>query len=113
MKRQPLRWLCSAALLVNAALCFAGDPPATEQPIALIDGKPVYTIELTEASQGQLLNLRKQEYEVKRRALDSLLDKKLLEAEAARRGISVTALTKEIEKVAERFASPADRSRVG
>ena len=108
MKRQPLRWLCSAALLVNAALCFAGDPPATEQPIALIDGKPVYTIELTEASQGQLLNLRKQEYEVKRRALDSLLDKKLLEAEAARRGISVTALTKEIEKVAEPTAGEVE-----
>jgi len=101
MKNYPSIWLCGLALSACAALSFAADSSITEQPVALIDGKPIYTTELIEASQGQVLNLRKQEYDVKRRALDSILEKKLLEAEAAQRGTSASALTKEVEKVAE------------
>ena len=47
-----------------------------------------------QASQGQVLNLRKQEYDIKRRALDALLEQKLLEAEAAQRGMTVAQMQK-------------------
>lgn len=72
-----------------------------EPPVALIDGKPIAASELLEASQGAVLNLRKQEYDAKRRALDTILDKKLLEAEAERRGTTVKALTRDMDKVAD------------
>ncbi|RYC02895.1 hypothetical protein, partial [Ciceribacter ferrooxidans] len=71
-------YLGGAVLLAFAALSFAGTPSAsTEPPVALIDGKPVLASELLEASQGQISNLRKQEYDIKRRALDGVIEKKL------------------------------------
>jgi protein-disulfide isomerase len=88
------RCVGGAVLLLSAALSFAGTPlSSADPPVAMIDGKPVLASELLAASQGPLLNLRKQEYDIKRRALDSVIEQKLLEAEAARRGMSVTDLT--------------------
>ena len=97
-----LRYPCGAAALLAATLALAGPAsPYVEPPVAFVDGEPVVASELVEASQGQVLNLRKQEYDVKRRALDGVIDRKLLDAEAARRGSTVQALTGEIEKVPE------------
>jgi len=74
--------------VVSGAETFSADTP-----VAIIDGKSVLASELLEASQGQIMNLRKQEFDIKRRALDALIEQKLLEAEAKRRGVSVNELT--------------------
>ena len=98
---------------VVLALALAGgassaDPlsSSADSPVAFIDGKPVLASELAEASQGQILNLRKQEYDLKRRALDSLIEERLLAAEAARRGITVNELTQ--RETAAGAADPTD-----
>jgi len=68
-----------------------------DEPAATIDGKPILASELLSASQGQIVALRKQEYDIKRRALDGIIEQKLLEAEAARRGMSVAQLQRDID----------------
>ena len=96
-------YLYAMALVLIATAASAqtvsssGDPP-----VAFIDGKPVLASELAQASQGQVLNLRKQEYDIKRRALDALLEQKLLEAEAAQSSMTVAQLQKDLDsKVGE------------
>ena len=99
--------LGGAALLFSAALSFAGTPASSaDPPVAIIDGKPVLTSELLQASQGQILNLRKQEYDIKRRALDGVIEQKLLEAEAARRGMGVNDLTQ--KEMDSKVGEPTD-----
>ncbi len=101
MKTYELRlnkYVGGAVLLLSAALSFAATPSSSDDPpVAIIDGKPVLASELTAASQGQILNFRKQEYDIKRRALDAVIDQKLLEAEAARRSMTVSQLQKEMD----------------
>ena len=106
MKTYELRlnkYVGGAVLLLSATLSFAATPSSSDEPpVAIIDRKPVLASELTEASQGQILNFRKQEYDIKRRALDAVIDQKLLEAEATRRSMTVNQLQKEMDnKVGE------------
>jgi len=98
--------------LVGAALFLAGSLASAQSvsssidpPVAYIDGKPVLASELVQASQGQVLNLRKQEYDIKRRALDTLVDQKLLEAEARRRGMTLEQMQKDLDG---RIGEPTD-----
>src|SRR5262249_45865962 len=72
------------ALLALGSLAHAAD---RKQPIALVGGQPFYEDDLLPFVQGQLLQLRQQEYEIKSKALDSLVNQRLLEAEANRKGI--------------------------
>jgi predicted DsbA family dithiol-disulfide isomerase len=94
-----------AALLVSAPLARAANQ-SIESPVAIIDGKPVFASELLEASQGQIMNLRKQEYDIRRRALDVVIEQKLLDAEAARRGISLSELNQ--REMSGNAAEPTD-----
>jgi protein-disulfide isomerase len=52
-----------------------------------VAGETIYDDDLTPRAQGQLLPLRRQEYDIKKRVLDSLIEEKLLEAEAKKKGI--------------------------
>src|SRR5262245_48791840 len=63
-----------------------------KEPVAVIGGKPVYEDELLPLMIEQLQEIRNQEYEIKSRALEQLINQKLLEAEAAKKGMSVDAL---------------------
>ena len=87
--------LCRPHSLASLALFFILAGPvaivAWSQPhssVATINGTAIYESDLV----GVEPQLRKEEYEVKRKALDSLLPIKLLEAEAARLGVSVEEL---------------------
>jgi predicted DsbA family dithiol-disulfide isomerase len=87
----------AVALLLCATVSFAQPRMSVDDPpVAVIDGKPVLASELREASQGQIVNLRKQEFDIKRRALDTVVEQKLLEAEAARRGTGLDDLTQKL-----------------
>src|SRR5213079_3190535 len=58
-----------------------------KQPLAVVAGQPIYDEDLLPFVQAQVFQLRVQEYDVKSKALDNLVNQKLLEAEAKKKGI--------------------------
>ena len=61
-------------------------------PVASVDGQAITEEELLTAAQGQLRQLRDQEYQIKRKALDNLISQKILEAEAKKKGVTADKL---------------------
>jgi len=84
--------ILSCVLLAEASWAQATDASNPKQPIATVGGQAVYEDELLPAVQGQLFPLRNQEYEIKKRALDNLIERKLLEAAAKKKGIETEKL---------------------
>ena len=91
----------SAALLAVFALAAcngAGGPqgqaaskPTTSAPpdvVAEVDGQKITAAELDRRAAGQLQQLRDQEYDIRKTALEELITERLLQKEAASRGIS-------------------------
>jgi protein-disulfide isomerase len=95
-----------AALLVPVLLVFAsctgrgGSPPAagsaaSHSPtvsgvgvVAEVNGAPILAAELEQRAANRLSRLRQEEYEIRKQALDELVDERLLDAEARKRGIT-------------------------
>jgi len=74
--------LCLACLILSAiahAQAADSSKPAKE-PIATIAGQPIYDDDLLPSVASQLRPLRNQEYQVKKKALDNLVDQRLLDA---------------------------------
>ena len=94
-------FLSSAAGLAQNAV--ASKP---KQPIATVGGQAIYDEDLLPSIQGQLLPLRNQEYEIKRRALDNLIDQKLLEKAAKEKGVTTDKLLQ--EEVDAKVQEPSD-----
>jgi len=69
----------------------AGQPKGKE-PIAVVGGQAIYDEDLLPLIQSQMRQVRQQEYELKSKALESLIQQKLLEAQASKRGLSASAL---------------------
>jgi protein-disulfide isomerase len=90
--------MMKTALVAFVFICSFGCASRTAPPaqgnevIATIDGKAIYENDLLPAIDSQLRQLRTREYELKRRALDVVIQQKSLEAEAARKGVSVREL---------------------
>jgi protein-disulfide isomerase len=82
-------WLVAAACLWLASACPAQtvSPSQPKQPVAVVAGQRIYEDDLLPSVQGQLLPLQNQEYEIKKAALDRLIDQRLVEAEARAKGI--------------------------
>jgi protein-disulfide isomerase len=101
------------ALLVTPLLLFA---PAlfgqavpqllADDPVAMVGGQPISEEDLLHALGPQLLQLRNQEYEVKSKALESLIRHRVVEVEAERRNISADALIN--REVDSKVADPTD-----
>lgn len=70
----------------------SGAGSKADQPIAIVDGKPVYRQELTGNAAAQMLQIRQQEYKIQSDALDTLIRQKVVEEEANKQGISVDKL---------------------
>jgi len=77
----------------------AGGAPATAAPlpggnavVAEIDGQAILASELDQKVEGRLGRLRQEEYEIRRQALDELIQERLLAKEAAARNLSTEAL---------------------
>ncbi len=58
-----------------------------KEPLAILAGQPITEDDLLPFVQAQLFQFRLQEYDVKSRALENLVNQKLLEAEAKKKGI--------------------------
>ena len=67
-------------------------PGSKRNAVAVVAGETIYEDELLPRIQGQLRQLQNEEYEVKSAALENLVNQKLEEAEAKKRGISVAKL---------------------
>jgi protein-disulfide isomerase len=90
---------CLALLGVAAPVCAesreAGAAASDlSQPVAEVDGKPITMGELEQSVASQLAKLDHRRRAVLEGGLDDLIDKELLKAEAASRGITVEALEK-------------------
>ncbi len=72
----------------------------------MVAGQAIYEDELLPLVQVQLSQLRNQEYELKSKALEDLVDQKLLESEARRRGMPVEKLL--AQEVYDKVAEPTD-----
>lgn len=109
---QPIRLLTAAALLFisvsffQTALAQNADQPKSKKVVATLDGQPIYEEDLASSVEGQLQPLRNQEYEIKRRALDSLVEQKMLEAAAKKKGLTPEKLMD--QEVVSKIAEPSD-----
>ena len=96
-----------------AATTFAQktDAPNTKQPVATVDGQPIYDEDLAPSVEGQLQPIRNQEYEIKRKALDNLIEQKMLEAAAKKKGLTTEKLLD--QEVNSKIPDPSDAELEG
>lgn len=97
-----LLFVCS--LVVAIYLGRASNSVKDKEPVAVVAGKTVYEDDLLPFIQGQLRQLRNQEYELKSKALENLVNQKLLEAEADKKGIAIGQLVQ--QEVNAKVAEP-------
>jgi len=76
------------------------------ESLATFAGQAIYEDQLSEGAKLQLQRMMEQVYAVKRRALQSVLNQKLVEAEAQKRGMSAEELLK--TEVDSKIGDPAD-----
>jgi protein-disulfide isomerase len=84
--------LLISAFLVAPALTQNSDTPKPKQAVATIGDQTIYDTDLAAAAEGQLQPLRSQEYDIKRKALDSLIEQKMLDNAAKAKGITTEQL---------------------
>ena len=108
MKPSRLPHALTLCCVFVAAAAYAQNSQATKvkQPLATVGGNSIYEDDLDSAVQGQLLPLRTQEYEIKRKALDSLIEQKLLEDAAKKKGLTTEQLL--AQEVDAKVAGPSD-----
>jgi protein-disulfide isomerase len=95
---------CFACAFLSPCLAAQDkNSPQTSEPLAVFAGQPIYENQLSPAEQAQLQRMLQQVFAVRRRALQTVLDQKLVEAEAKKKGVSAQdLLTTEVDsKVAD------------
>jgi len=93
--------------LITAAVSFAFMAAhGCAQPVATVNGQPIYEKDLAPAIEGQMRQLRRQEHALKMNALEDLINRRLLEQEAAARGLSPERLLAEV--VDSKVTPPAE-----
>ncbi len=86
----------ACAALLGGACARTSSTPATPGPVASdanvaarVAGGTIGAAEVEQHAAQKLMALRQQEYDVRREALSELIEKRLFDQEAARRGVSV------------------------
>jgi predicted DsbA family dithiol-disulfide isomerase len=74
-------------ILATLVVALTAPAPGTE-PVAVIGASRVTASELSEAVGNRLISLETQEYEIRERLLEELIDRRLLEEEARGQGVS-------------------------
>jgi protein-disulfide isomerase len=110
MKRAPV-YPCLAFLILSTTACFSQQPAAEKgssapraEVLAVIDGKEITDKDL--AIEGDLLQLRQKEYELRQEALDKVVERHLLAKEAAERGVSVDELKQ--QEILSKVSDPSE-----
>src|SRR5712671_3157473 len=102
---------CLSTVFAATSLAQNAETPKPKQPVATVDGQPIYDEELASSVEGQLQPLRNQEYEVKRKALDNLIEQKILEAAAKKKGLTTEKLLD--QEVNSKIPDPSDAELEG
>jgi protein-disulfide isomerase len=84
----------------------AQSPSPTGHPVATVAGQAISEDELLSKIEPQLRQLRNQEYDVKVQALESLIEQRLLDAEASHRKVTVGELLR--QEVDSKTPQPTD-----
>src|SRR6266567_532977 len=103
--------LCMSAFFAATSAAQNADTPKPKQPVATVDGQPIYDEDLAPTVEGQLQPLRNQEYEIRRKALDSLIEQKMLEAAAKKKGLTTEKLLD--QEVNSKIPDPRDAELEG
>jgi protein-disulfide isomerase len=82
------------------------DGASSDETVAIVAGKPITLGEIEAEAAGQLIRVRQQRYDALRGTLERVGVTRLLEAEAAERGITVEQLR--IDEVESRVEDPTD-----
>ncbi|PYV13700.1 MAG: hypothetical protein DMG21_20500 [Acidobacteria bacterium] len=101
-------FICAALILAAPLILSAQDP---QKPVAIVEGQPIFEQDLMSVAGPSLLELGKQEYKAKSDALDKLIRKKIVEAEAKKRGLTADELLK--QEVDSKVADPSDEEAKG
>src|SRR5262249_48579595 len=101
--------LTCVALVLTAPLLASAQN--SSKPVATVDGQPIYDGELMSVAGQSLLELRNQEYKLKSEALDKLVLKKVLDAEAKKKGVTADELLR--QEVDRKIAEPSDDEAKG
>ncbi len=97
---------CMSAFFAATSVAQSAETPKPKQPVATVDGQPIYDEDLAPSVEGQLQPLRNQEYEIKRKALDNLIEQKMLEAAAKKKGLTTEKLLD--QEVNTKIPDPSD-----
>jgi protein-disulfide isomerase len=91
-----------------AVACSAQTAPQARpgDPIAIVAGKPIYERDIVASVAPRVLQLREQEYELRRQVLEDLIRQKLIAVEAKKRGISPEKLLE--QEADSKVAEPTD-----
>jgi len=104
--RTQLRDVFICCLFAVAAVPAQGQDAKLKSPVATVEGHAIYEEDLTPAIQTQMLTLRSQEYDIKKKALDDLIQQKLLENAAKKKGVTAEQLL--AQEVDAKVAEPSD-----
>jgi protein-disulfide isomerase len=96
----------ACALLVPFASAQEGSQPQGAAPLAVLAGQPIDESQLPPDAQRQLQNMEQQVFAVRHRALQTVLDQKLIAAEAKEKGVTVEELFK--DEVESKVADPTE-----
>jgi protein-disulfide isomerase len=84
--------LCGLAIAVAPAMPSVGAETTATEPLAEVNGEAITAKDLEGALGTRLSTLEEQIYNLRRQALEALIAQRLLDQEAAKRGIPVAAL---------------------
>jgi protein-disulfide isomerase len=79
---------------------------AAGAPLATVNGQAITEADLAPLIEGQLRSVRDQEYQIKKKALDTLIAEKVLEAEAKKRELTAEKLVE--QEVDSKIPEPTD-----
>jgi protein-disulfide isomerase len=99
-------WLVLVFLSGRFAHAAQSEGRSKPRPLAVVAGQPIYDDDLLPSVQAQIHPLHVQEYEIKSRALDDLINRKLLEGEGKKKGMTVDQLL--AQEVNAKVAEPTD-----
>jgi len=111
MRRRFAIALCVSFLCAGVGSSQTSDPAKSKQPVATVDGQPIYDEDLASSVEGQLQPLRNQEYEIRRKALDSLIEQKILDAAAKKKSLTTEKLLD--QEVNSKIPDPSDAELEG
>lgn len=90
-----------AITMLVCGLCLTWRAAAADEVIATVGDTPITAADIAPHVKGPLLRLNTQIYEVKKRAADAIINARLIDEEAARRGIGRTQLLQEVDEKTE------------